>query len=102
MSVISSKNSRLVLAPPATKQTSSFTEERRVLGLESLLMTTRFLSGREELKIFAVVEPIKTVWFVVCFLKRAWSSDHSILSFDDLAIKPSSVMAAIKITLTLF
>ena len=80
MSVISSKNNRLVRAPPATKQTSSFTEERRVLGFELLLITTRFLFGRREFKSFAVVEPTKTVWFIVCFLKRGWSNDHSILS----------------------
>ena len=102
MSVISLKNKRLVRDPPATKQDSSFTEERRAFGFEFLVMTTRFLFGRREFKSFAVVEPTKTVWFVVCFLKRGWSSDHPILSFGDLAIKPSSVMAAIKITLTLF
>ena len=102
MSVISSKNNRLVRAPPATKQQSSFTEEISFFGFEPLLITTRFLLGRSVLKSLAVVDPIKTVWFVVCFLKRCWSSDHSILSFDDLAIKPSSVMAAIKITFTLF
>jgi len=102
MSVISSKNNRLVRAPPATKQRSSFTEEMSFFGFELLLITTRFLFGRIAFKSFAVVDPIKTVWFVVCFLKRRWSSDHSILSFDDLAIKPSRVMAAIKITFTLF
>jgi len=101
MSVISSKNNRLVRAPPATKQRSFFTEEMSFLGFELLLITTRFLFGRNELKSLAVVEPTKTVWFVVCFLNKRWSNDHSISSSEDFAIKPSSVMAAIKITLTL-
>jgi len=101
MSVISSKNNRLVRAPPATKQQSSFTEEMSFLGFEFLLITTRFLFGRSVFKSFAVVEPTKTVCFVVCFLNRCWSNDHSISSSGDLAIKPSSVMAAIKITFTL-
>ena len=83
MSVISSKNSRLVRAPPATKQTPSFTEERRSLGLESLLMTTRFLSGREELKILAVVEPIKTNTIKRLNKKKAWeygyNKEHNVI-----------------------